>query len=213
LTAISPRPAERSGAAAAFFGAVLLPLAVLCALAVAVTVGGGIGWDTEVLRFAERHYQAPIVDPLDVGLRISLGLAAAFTAGVVIVLLVRGRRRHALFWALAIGGVAVLDAPLKHLFARAALGGPRGAYSFPSGNAMVSAAVVAAVILSSSASSRPRRLAATLPLLVAYGAATVYAWWHYPSDVIGGWCIGLAWVTALWLALHLRVRAPDPPSE
>jgi undecaprenyl-diphosphatase len=213
LTTISPRPAERSGAAAVFAVGVLLPLAALCALTVAVNTGSGIGWDTEVLRFAERNYQAPIVDPLDIGLRISLGLAAAFIAGLVVVLLVRGRRRQALFWALAIGGVLLLDTPLKDLFARAALGGPRGAYSFPSGNGMVSAALVAALILSSSPSSRARRLTVALPLLVVYGAVTVYAWWHYPSDVVGGWCVALAWVTALWLALRPRAREPDRTTE
>lgn len=192
-------PTSRRGRTA-FLGGVLLPLALLSALAFGATRAGGIPFDAEVLRYAERHYNAAAVDPLDTGLTVSLGVAAAVTTALVIVQLARRKYREAAFWALALGGVLVLDIPLKEIFHRPALGGE--GYSFPSGNAMASAAMLVAVVATTSSRRRRLAVAVGVPVLVAYGVALVYAWWHYPGDVVAGWCVALAWVTALRLALR-----------
>ena len=70
---------------------------------------------------------------------------------------------------------------------------------------MGSMAILVALALTSSPRWRRRALIIGVPLLVAYGVGLVYAWWHYPFDVVAGWCIALAWVTGMWLAFH-RLR-------
>jgi len=139
----------------------------------------------------------------------SIGLGVAIAVIAVLLLLRRRRRRDAIFWLLAVGGAIALDAPLKELFRRPALGGHEGGYSFPSGNAMGSMAVLLTLVLTVPPRWRTRVLALGVPFLVAYGVALVYAWWHYPFDVLAGWCAALAWVTASWLVLRVRAQA-DP---
>jgi membrane-associated phospholipid phosphatase len=198
---------------AVIVGGVLLPLCVFALLATAVSLKVAVGWDTDILRFAERHYESSIVNPLGRVVDVSIGLGAAAVAGAVIMCLVRRRRGQALFWVLVAVGVPVLDVLLKETFRRPALGGHEGSYAFPSGNAMGSAAIAAAIVIASSARWRGRVLGAAVPVLVGYGALLVYAYWHYPTDVMAGWCIGVAWVTALWLAFDRVARNMSVPSR
>jgi undecaprenyl-diphosphatase len=58
-----------------------------------------------------------------------------------------------------------------------------------------------------------------MPIVIAYGGLLVFQLWHYPSDVMAGWCIALAWVTGVWLALRraasrrLRFRSRTDPLD
>jgi undecaprenyl-diphosphatase len=191
------------------FLGVLLPLGLFGALA-AIAVGGGVRWDTDTLRFAERHFQASTVDAFDVALRGSLGLAMLVAVGAIVVSLIRRKPRYALLWAVAVGGVVALDVPLKQLFRRPDLGSSSGGYSFPSGHAMAFAAVLAAIAFTASRRWRRWALLVGIPLLVCYGVALVYAWWHYPTDVIAGWCLATAWTAGFWLVL---VRYSPSPAD
>jgi undecaprenyl-diphosphatase len=159
-----------------------------------------MAWDTDTLRFAERNYEATYVNSVDAILRVSLGLSVAVTAGAVVLLLKARDWRAALFWALAIGGVVAVDLPLKQAFHRPTLG-TSGGYAFPSGNAMVSVALLLALVLGGSPRWRKKTLVVGVPLVLVYGVALVYAWWHYPTDVLGGWSLAIAWVSCLWLLL------------
>jgi undecaprenyl-diphosphatase len=187
-------------------GALLISLGAFALLATAVTLNFALGWDTEVLRFAERHYHASIVDAFNTVVWVTIALGAAVAGGAMAVALARRRPGRAVFWVLVAAGVPLLDVLLKESFRRPALGGHEGSYSFPSGNAMGSAAIVAAIFLLCSSCRRRRVLAAAVLFLVAYGAVLVYAWWHYPTDVVAGWCVGLAWVTSLWLVIGRSAR-------
>jgi undecaprenyl-diphosphatase len=187
-------------------GGLVSPLAAFTALAAAVAAGAVPRWDGDILRFAEDHYQSPTVWWLGVALDASIGLGVAIAALAVVLLLKRGRRRDAIFWLLAVGGAMALDVPFKELFRRPAPGGDGGGYSFPSGNAMASMAILLALALTASPRWRTRAFAIGLPILVAYGVLLVYAWWHYPTDVLGGWCAALAWVTASRLVLTRQER-------
>jgi membrane-associated phospholipid phosphatase len=197
----SESTAASPGSAVAIVGGLLIPLGVFAALAV-VVAGRTPSWDAAILRFSDRHSQTSVENVLEVTLKASIGIGAAIAVGAVIVLLARRRWSQALFWALAVGGVMAFDLPLKEIFRRTALGDHGGGYSFPSGNAMGSVTIVAAIALTSSPRWRGRVVAIGVPFVLAYGAVIVYLWWHYPSDVVAGWCVALAWVTVLSLALR-----------
>jgi membrane-associated phospholipid phosphatase len=199
--ASEPRSAASRGHAVAIVGGLVIPLGVFAAL-VAVVAGGTPDWDAAILRFSDRYSQTSVASVLEVTLKVSIGLGAAIAVGGMVVLLAKRRWGQALFWALAVGGVLAFDLPLKEIFRRPPLGDHGGGYSFPSGNAMGSVALVAAIALTSSDRRRGFVLAFGVPFVIAYGAALVYQWWHYPSDVVAGWCVALAWVTGLWLALR-----------
>jgi membrane-associated phospholipid phosphatase len=42
-------------------------------------------------------------------------------------------------------------------------------------------------------------------VVVVTGLALVDSGWHDPSDVLGGWCLGISWVSALWLLAPVRL--------
>ena len=119
-------------------------------------------------------------------------------------------RKQAAAWLMLIGvfgGIALSDL-LKFFFAR-----PRPnivspaarvfTSSFPSGHAALSAITyltIAALLARSQSSPRIGVyfivLAALLTMLI--GVSRVYLGVHYPTDVLGGWCIGAAWALGCW---------------
>src|SRR5271169_2841370 len=121
--------------------------------------------------------------------------------------------KYAAGWLMLVavfGGVA-LNELLKLAFARPR---PNLIYqatrvftsSFPSGHAELSAItyLTIAVLLARSQSSFNIRLyyiivAALLTTLI--GASRIYLGVHYPTDVLGGWCIGAAWAAVCWMLM------------
>jgi undecaprenyl-diphosphatase len=141
---------------------------------------------------------------------------------VAAVFLARGWRRGALLVVVTIAGAWLLDNGLKLFFARAR---PEpfydyypapSSYSFPSGHALFSVCFFGglAVLLTHRLNNRVLQvtvwLLATVIILVI-GSSRVYLGVHYPTDVVGGYAVGLAWVTAVAfgdrLAEHRRRRA------
>lgn len=149
------------------------------------------------------------------------------TLAACAVLLARRRVRAALLMGLALVGAEVLDALLKLEFARPrpSLAHPvvaqAGGYSFPSGHATGSMAVYGALayLTLTTVRSRPAKATITVGALLVVlliGFSRVYLGEHFPSDVIAGWCVGIAWVAILvlllWGAVPLSRRA-DRPDE
>lgn len=145
------------------------------------------------------------------------GPLAFITLAGILYLLLRKRRRTALFLFVAIAGGQLLSSALKFGFDRPRPDlVPHGmtvyTASFPSGHAMMTAIVylTLAALLARSESRRrlkafPLLLAACVTLLV--GISRVYLGVHWPSDVLGGWMIGSAWAAACWtLAVLLQRR-------
>jgi undecaprenyl-diphosphatase len=129
-------------------------------------------------------------------------------------LLIR-RRRLAMFTIGAAFGGMMVSSLLKLLFSRER---PdldlrlvvEQSYGFPSGHAMMSAVVYLslAVILSTilpSVRERALLLLAAMLLTFMVGISRLYLGVHYPTDVLAGWSVGLAWAS-LWWFVGLRVR-------
>ena len=136
-------------------------------------------------------------------------------------------RKYAAAWLMivAVFGGIVLNDLLKSALAR-----PRPdilyhaarvfTSSFPSGHAELSAItyLTAAALLAESQNSFKIGLyfiAVSALLTILIGVSRVYLGVHYPTDVLGGWCIGAAWALACWVLmtwLRRKVRINLPGS-
>ena len=93
--------------------------------------------------------------------------------------------------------------------------------SFPSGHSMMSAIVYltqAAIIARIQKNTKIRIyiLSAALFLTFIIGVSRIYLGVHYPTDVIGGWTMGLAWASFCWFAawyLQRRNRLKSANNE
>lgn len=125
----------------------------------------------------------------------------------------RHRYSVLLLW-IGVAGSGPLIYVLKNLFGRERpqLFEWRGNYmvesaSFPSGHALGSVVAYAllAYILVRLEASRPLRymtFTVALVLIVMIGFTRIYLGVHYPSDVLAGYALGLAWVTLCAVALE-----------
>jgi undecaprenyl-diphosphatase len=117
-----------------------------------------------------------------------------------------GHRTTLVAWIASFAGAALLDQVLKYSVHRsrpeygaAYLHGH--SYSFPSGHAMGSASAYGVLAWALAGLWPParahRRLVYALAVLVVFaiGVSRVYLGVHYPSDVLGGWAAGSAWLT------------------
>jgi undecaprenyl-diphosphatase len=142
-----------------------------------------------------------------------LGLVTVAVAGF---LLIR-RTYHAMWFVLGatVGGL-VLSLLLKRSFAR-----PRpelvshlsAVYtsSFPSGHSMLSAVVYLTLgALLARLVERPALkvyvLVVAMLLTLLVGVSRVYMGVHYPTDVLAGWSVGLAWAILCWLVARRLQR-------
>jgi membrane-associated phospholipid phosphatase len=120
------------------------------------------------------------------------------------------------FLLAAVLGSQLVVALLKHSFDRPrpdvapAVPLPSTA-SFPSGHATAGVAALGAVAVLAAerlpdARARRRLWALTVVAGLAVGASRVLLGVHYLSDVLAGWCLGLAWLAACLLARDLLRR-------
>jgi undecaprenyl-diphosphatase len=128
-----------------------------------------------------------------------------------------------LMLAAVIGGVATNDL-LKFVFARPRPdviyhATPVFTSSFPSGHAELSAITyltIAALLARSQSSLKMRAyfIAVAASLTALIGVSRIYLGVHYPTDVLGGWCIGAAWAVGGWMLMTELQRKGhvEPPS-
>ncbi|MEZ4447015.1 MAG: phosphatase PAP2 family protein [Polyangiaceae bacterium] len=130
-------------------------------------------------------------------------IATVAVVGTGLLLFVGHHRRSAAYLALAASGAGLLVAGLKAVFARDRPIDrlvPEMGFAFPSGHSLASAATYGAIALLAATRFPKLRLpiVATCVLLVlTVGLSRAYLFVHYPSDVLAGWALGVAW--ALWL--------------
>jgi undecaprenyl-diphosphatase len=175
-------------------------------------------------RAGARAFESPTVSAIMWGASV-YGAPARLTPLALIaaaVFLARGWRRGALLVLVMVAGAWLLDAGLKLTFARARptpfydyYPAP-SSYSFPSGHALFSVCFFGglAVLLTHRLDNRVAQAMVWLiaiAIILLIGGSRVYLGVHYPTDVLGGYAVGLAWVTAVALgdrfAEHRRRRA------
>jgi membrane-associated phospholipid phosphatase len=182
---------------------VALAVALLAVLAALLPDEGGYGWDgwvvdalADVIPISDADVH---IEPFVTGVEIT---GTALVGALVLWLVLRRRFRAALFAVAGVAGAVLLGTALKAVVRRPAIEGPPDAYSFPSGSATWAMAALATAVLLLPAHRR---------LLLAGGGTVVFAFcaliaweeWHYPSDIVAGWCLALAWVCGLFLLFRL----------
>jgi undecaprenyl-diphosphatase len=195
-------------------------------LLVAALVQGGLtaGLDTEGLE-AVAALRRPILTTLwrDVTF-LGSGSALFPIAGVFAALLWRRGSRWSGYYLIAALAGWALSSSLKALFTRPR---PRvvphldgaGWWSFPSGHAMESTVVLGLGVLLLTETMTSRSAVRWIwgfgiAVLAAIGLSRVYLGVHYPSDVLGGWLAGGAWITGaatFFSAGRAELHPPSPP--
>jgi undecaprenyl-diphosphatase len=142
-------------------------------------------------------------------------IAAGSLAVAAFLLRIRAPRRFQAF-LVSIVGAAVWVQLLKRFFHRARPGlfDPLAhaiGYSFPSGHSALSAAFFGSVAgLAAASAKRGRHSAAYLATgfaaVVLVGFSRVALGVHWPTDVLGGWAIGFAWLTLVFAVGEHRAR-------
>jgi len=166
--------------------------------------------------------RVPVLNQVEIAVT-DLGGALLLTAGVALtaILVARAKRSWApiLLAVAGLGGIQILvnavkliigrqrPNPLEHLVTATG-------FSFPSGHSatsLVGFGVIAWLLCLTTGSATAKATAWTAGAVgtVAVGLSRIYLGVHYPSDVLGGWLLGLTWLAALGAASaawHMRRR-------
>jgi membrane-associated phospholipid phosphatase len=202
------------------FSGVLIPLYVFGELAEDVAEHESFFFDQPILLFLHSHATLILDQIMLFFSRVGYSFGV-IPLDILIPLLLLWRRRwgDALFWILAVGGAAVLNLAAKQLFGRIRPDlwlslAPETTFSFPSGHAMGSMALVAALIVLVWPTSW-RWPAIILGGLFVFlvGLSRIYLGVHYPSDILAGWAASLAWVVGVSFVLYGHFIKPTSRSE
>lgn len=218
----------------ALFAAVGALIVAFLVLGSEVAEGETMAFDRAILLALRHTPDDPLGPPAVESAVMHLSaLGSGAVAGLVALIAVAylalaGRRRYALLVAASAVGTELWMTLLKRAYERPRPTvvthlDPPGGLSFPSGHSMIAVALylTLAVLIARALPHRRLRVftvavGATLALVI--GASRVYLGVHYPTDVLAGWTIGLAWaltcgLVARWLGGRGRVEAAGPAAD
>lgn len=206
---------HHGGRLALLFCGLLLPLWGFGKLAAAVRGTGLLHFDEPLLRYAQAA-SGPGADRLFL-LFSALGYGygvVPFDIMLVLALAWRRRFRESVFAAVALGGSALLNLAAKRIFARERPAlwepiAPESTFSFPSGHAMGSMTLAAVLVLLAWPTRWRWPVLGAMPLFVPLvGLSRVYLGVHFPSDILAGWAVAVAWAAGIYVLSFRGGRRP-----
>jgi undecaprenyl-diphosphatase len=192
----------------------ILASGAICVLALGAGLLHRNGLDEAIL-LAVQKLHTPILDRIIIGItKLGNPLALVLICLGVESYLLYNRRRQATRLGLATASAIGLNYVLKVLFGRAR---PAlwdriihvGHHSFPSGHAMVSMVIygfISYILAEQFPQWRKQISALSAVLILAIGFSRLYLGVHWPTDVLAGYAIGLAWLIACILTLEVQPK-------
>lgn len=177
------------------------PVILFAKVAGEVVENQPIGFDSMILSWIH-SLASPVLDGIfffftTIG---NVQVLLPITAIIIAYLLYKKRRRDALIIIAGVGGAAAANFILKLLFHRDrptfwhSLVTETG-YSFPSGHAMLSSALVLCLIaIVWNTRWRLTAIIAGSFVVLMIGLSRLYMGVHYPTDIIAGWSVSFVWV-------------------
>src|SRR4028119_434206 len=198
-----------------------LPLLVFEQLAAVIWRNeGGFPWDKSIL-LAIHTTVKPQLDQVAVTLTKFGGFKGLFPVATVIslVLLYRRRWRSLVYLLTTLSGSLLINRTAKEFLHRVRPNlwdslSPELDYAFPSGHAMASMTFVASVVILTWGTRW-----CWLMLIVGSGFAVAIAWTrlylgvHFPSDILAGWMVAIAWAIGVSVVLKPHLFQPSSVSE
>ncbi|MBD3919269.1 phosphatase PAP2 family protein [Paenibacillus sp. PR3] len=164
------------------------------------------GFDDRLITLVSRLYSPTSTAVMKGFTFVGSGLCISIiTLLIVFMLLIIGYRRELIFYVGIIVGSGLLNLVLKMIFHRARPDIHRivqaSGYSFPSGHSMAAFTFYGITIYFLWKHARYAWLRVTIVtigivMILMIGISRIYLGVHYPSDVVGGYVISAAWITA-----------------
>ncbi|MBH8563520.1 phosphatase PAP2 family protein [Nostoc sp. CENA67] len=200
---------------------VYLPLQVFEILAVKIWQNQvGFPWDVPIL-LAVHSRAKPELDVLAVMLAKfgSFWTALPILSAIAVILLLRKRWRSLAYLLTTSLGSAVINRTAKELMHRVRphlwqSSAPEFDFAFPSGHAMTSMTLVVILLILTWASSwRWLLLIFGSLYVIAVGWCRLYLGVHFPSDILAGWMVALAWAIGVSLIIKPYLTQTTPISS
>ena len=197
-----------------------IPIIIFCKIAGEIIEKEPLFFDKPILYWIH-SFSTPFLDQLFISISTAAGPLSLLVAGLLLLgfLIAKRQKLNTLFVLFGFGGAAAGNFVLKLLFQRERPElWPRLVtehdFSFPSGHSMASAAIITCIIvmLWNTRWRIPSLILGVLAIF-AVGVSRLYLGVHYPTDVIAGWCIGLAWVIVVMFVLRKFSRRSQKAIE
>ena len=208
----------------AFFGALWLSVCIVTIFVLVDLSEGVLEQETfaldKTILLSINQLSTPTLDTLMLGIT-RMGdpkTVVPLTLVVLFLLLWKRKKVEARFFAINAFGGAVLSYALKLAFSK-----PRPdlwqqhieeiTYSYPSGHALGSV-VLYGFIAYLMATFYPRYASAiyaiAIVLMLGIGFSRLYLGVHWPTDIVGGYGVGLLWITVCIMLMRLKKQTQQP---